>query len=145
MTMVAAILRHKGHEVIAVAPDAPVPEVTAVLRARGIGAVLVTDRLGQLLGIVSERDIVRSLAVRGAVTLEMTAAQLMTRVLTTATPGTTVEQAMRLMTENRVRHLPVLDGDRLAGMVSIGDVVKARIMEQEVEVDSLKAYISGAA
>jgi CBS domain-containing protein len=145
MTMVAAILRHKGHEVIAVAPDVPVPEVTAVLRARGIGAVLVTDRLGQLLGIVSERDIVRSLAVRGAVTLEMTAAQLMTRVLTTAAPGTTVEQAMRLMTENRVRHLPVLEGDRLVGMVSIGDIVKARIMEQEEEVDSLKAYISGAA
>lgn len=145
MTMVAAILRHKGHEVIAVSPDAPVPEVTAVLRARSIGAVLVTDRLDQLLGIVSERDIVRSLAMRGAATLEMTAAQLMTRVMTTATPGTTVEQAMRLMTENRVRHLPVLEDDRLAGMVSIGDVVKARIMEQEEEVDSLKAYISGAA
>ncbi|MGH7043788.1 MAG: CBS domain-containing protein [Acetobacteraceae bacterium] len=145
MTTVAAILRHKGHAVIAVAPDAFVPEITGVLRTHGIGAVLVTDRLDQMLGIVSERDIVRSLAARGAVTLGMTAAQLMTRVLTTATPATTVEQAMRLMTENRVRHLPVLDGTRLAGMVSIGDVVKARIMEQEQEVDSLKAYISGAA
>jgi CBS domain-containing protein len=145
MTMVAEILRHKGNEVIAVEPDALVPEVTEVLRMRGIGAVLVTDRRDHLLGIVSERDIVRSLAVRGASTLNMTAAQLMTRVLTTATPATTVAGAMRLMTDNRVRHLPVLDDGRLAGMVSIGDVVKARIMEQGEEVDSLKAYIAGAA
>lgn len=145
MTMVATILRHKGNEVIAVAPDASVPAVSEVLRARGIGAVLVTDRLGQMLGIVSERDIVRSLAARGATTLNMTAAQLMTRVLTTVTPATSVEEAMRLITVNRVRHLPVLDGERVAGLVSIGDVVKARITEQEQEVDSLKAYIAGSA
>jgi len=145
MTMVAAILRHKGNEVIAVAPDATVPAVTTMLRTRGIGAVLVTDRLDQMLGILSERDIVRSLAACGATTLEMTAAQLMTRVMVTATPATTVEQAMRLMTEHRVRHIPVLDGTRVVGLVSIGDVVKARIMEQELEVDSLKAYISGVA
>ena len=145
MTMLAAILRHKGNEVIAIPPDAAIPTVTELLRARGIGAVLVTDRLGQMLGIVSERDIVRSLAARGADTLGMSAAQLMTRVLTTATPSTSVEGAMLLMTENRVRHLPVLEDGHVVGLVSIGDVVKARIMEQEQEVDSLKAYISGAA
>ncbi|MDE2583109.1 MAG: CBS domain-containing protein [Rhodospirillales bacterium] len=145
MTMVAAILRHKGNEVIAVAPGASVPEIAEVLRARGIGAVLVTDRLKQMLGIVSERDIVRSLAARGAATLEMTAAQLMTRVMTTVTPASTAEQAMRLMTEHRVRHLPVLEQDHVVGLVSIGDVVKACMMEQEQEVDSLRAYIAGAA
>jgi CBS domain-containing protein len=143
MTMIAAILRHKGNEVIAVSPDAPIPAVAEVLRARAIGAVLVTDRLDQMLGIVSERDIMRSLAARGAATLDMTAAQLMTEVRTTVTPATLVGEAMRLITENRVRHLPVLEGDRVVGLVSIGDVVKARIMEQEMEVDNLKAFIAG--
>lgn len=145
MTMVAAILRHKGHEVIAVNPAATIAEVAEVLRARRIGAVLVTDSLGQLLGIVSERDIVRSMAAHGATTLERTAAQLMTRVVVTASPSTTIPEAMRLMTEHRVRHIPVLDNGMLVGLISIGDVVKARIMEQEQEVDSLKAYIAGAA
>ena len=145
MTMVAAILRHKGHEVIAVNPAATIAEVAEVLRARRIGAVLVTDSLGQLLGIVSERDIVRSMAAHGATTLERTAAQLMTRVVVTASPATTIPEAMRLMTERRVRHIPVLDNGGLVGLISIGDVVKARIMEQEQEVDSLKAYIAGAA
>ena len=145
MTMVAAILRHKGNEVITVRPDVPVPAVAEQLRARRIGAVLVTDEQGRMCGMLSERDIVRSLAVCGAETLAMTVAQLMTEVRITATPATTVEEAMRLMTEHRVRHIPVLESDRLVGMVSIGDVVKARIMEQEQEVDSLKAYISGAA
>lgn len=145
MTMVAAILRHKGHEVIAVTPAATIAEVAEVLRARRIGAVLVTDSLGQLVGIVSERDIVRSMAAHGATTLERTAAQLMTRVVVTASPATTIPEAMHLMTEHRVRHIPVLDNGGLVGLISIGDVVKARIMEQEQEVDSLKAYIAGAA
>ncbi len=145
MTMVAAILRHKGNEVFTVRPDVPVPAVTERLRTWGIGAVLVTDPQGGMHGILSERDIVRSLATCGAETLAMTAAQLMTEVRITATPATTVEEAMRLMTEHRVRHIPVLEAGRLVGMVSIGDVVKARIMQQEQEVDSLKAYISGAA
>ena len=145
MTMVAAILRHKGHEVIAITPAATIAEVTEVLRARRIGAVLVTDSRGQLLGIVSERDIVTNMAAHGAATLGRTAAQLMTRVTVTATPATTVPEAMRLMTEHRVRHIPVLENGGLVGLVSIGDVVKARIMEQEQEVDSLKAYISGGA
>ena len=144
MTMVAAILRHKGHEVIAGSPAATIAEVAEVLRARRIGAVLVTDSLGQLLGIVSERDIVRSMAAHGAATLERTAAQLMTQVVVTATPGTTVPEAMHLMTEHRVRHIPVLDNGRLAGLVSIGDVVKARIMHQDTVVESLTAYVSGS-
>ena len=98
-----------------------------------------------MLGIVSERDIVRALANNGATTLSMTAGQLMTRALTTATPATTVNQAMTLMTAGRFRHLPVLDHGRLVGIVSIGDVVKSRILQQEQEVDSLKAYVTGAA
>ncbi|MBV8704420.1 MAG: CBS domain-containing protein [Acetobacteraceae bacterium] len=142
---VAAILRHKGREVFTIHPSATAMEVADVLLQKGIGAVLVVDEARQLLGVVSERDIVRSLSANGAATLEMTAGQLMTRALQTASPQTTIIEAMRKMTAGRFRHVPVLDNGELVGLVSIGDVVKARIMEQEEEVDSLKAYIAGAA
>jgi len=142
---VAAILKHKGHQVTTVVPTASIAEVAAVLATHRIGAVLVMDRAEQLLGIVSERDIVRSLAANGGHTLEMTAGQLMTRALQIASPDTTVEEAMHMMTEGRFRHLPVIDHGRVAGLISIGDVVKARIMQQAHEVDSLRAYVAGAA
>jgi CBS domain-containing protein len=142
---VAAILRHKGREVFTVHPSATIAEVADVLMQRGIGAVLVVDEARQLLGVVSERDIVRGLSANGAATLEMTAGQLMTRPLQTASPQTTIIDAMRKMTVGRFRHVPVMENGDLVGLVSIGDVVKARIMEQEEEVDSLKAYIAGAA
>ncbi len=142
---VAAILKHKGHEVISVAPTATIAEVSRVLTDRRIGAVLVLDVEDQLLGIVSERDIVHSLAANGSRTLDMTAGQLMTRVVRTVTPRTTVLEAMTTMTAGRIRHLPVVERSRLIGMISIGDVVKARIMQQDHEVDSLRAYVAGAA
>ena len=103
------------------------------------------DTAHQLLGIVSERDIVGSLAEHGSRTLSMTAAQLMTRNLKTVTHATTLAQATEMMTHGRFRHLPVMDGDRMVGLVSIGDIVKARLSQQEQEVDSLKAYVAGAA
>ena len=142
---IAAILKHKGHEVAHVAPAATIAEVAQLLAARRIGAVLVLDAANQLLGIVSERDIVGSLAEHGRRTLEMTAAQLMTRNLHTATMATTVPQATEMMTAGRFRHLPIMDGNKLLGIVSIGDIVKARLSQQEQEVDSLKAYVAGAA
>jgi CBS domain-containing protein len=142
---VAAILRHKGHDVAAVRPTETIAEVVAVLSAKRFGAVLVRDAADQLLGIVTERDILHALASNGATTLGMTAGQLMTRELTTGTPATTVIEAMTMMTAGRFRHLPVLDHGRLVGIVSIGDVVKSRILQQEQEVDSLKAYVAGAA
>ena len=145
MTHISSILRYKGNETFSVPPDMTIAAVVRLLDQKRIGAVLVLDHTGVLLGIVSERDIVRSLAAIGARTLEMTAGQLMTRALTTATPQTTVAEAMRTMTTGRFRHIPVLDDGRLAGLVSIGDVVKARIMEQEEEVGNLRAYIAGAA
>ncbi len=142
---VAAILKHKGYQVTTIDPTAAVARVVEVLAEHRIVAVPVLDRTEQLLGIVSERDIVRCLAANGARTLEMTAGQLMTRALQVAHPDTTVLQAMAMMTVGRFRHLPVLDRDRLVGLISIGDVVKARIMQQESEVDSLKAYVFGSA
>lgn len=142
---VAAILQHKGRDVAGVPPTATIAEVTRLLSARRIGGVVVQDAAGQLLGILTERDIVHTLAAHGAQALEMSAAQVMTRNVTTAVPQTTVHQAMEMMTKGRFRHLPVLEKGRLAGIISIGDVVKARIMQQEAEVDSLKAYVAGAA
>jgi CBS domain-containing protein len=145
MTTVAAILKHKGYQVTTVSPTLTIDQVAGVLAEQRIGAVLVVDGTGPLLGIVSERDIVRCLAANGARTLEMTAGQLMTRALQLARPETTVAEAMARMTVGRFRHLPVMEHDALVGLISIGDVVKARIMDQEGEVDSLKAYVAGSA
>ena len=142
---VAAILKHKGNHVFTIDPTMTVPAISDTLTSHRIGAVLVIDRTGQILGIVSERDIVNSIATNGARTLEMTAGQLMTRAVHLAHPDMTVEEAMHKMTLGRIRHLPVVRNESLVGMISIGDVVKARIMRQETEVDSMRAYISGAA
>ena len=141
---VAAILHHKGHEVASVLPTALIVDVTRRLADHKIGAILVRDTAGQLLGIVSERDIVRCISRAGATCLEMTAAQLMTSVLFTVTPSHTVAQAMAMMSESRVRHLPVLESGKLVGLISIGDVVKALIGQQAQEVDSLRAYVAGS-
>ena len=140
---IAAMLRHKGYDVASVRPTVSIAEVARLLSGRRIGAVVVQDEQDHLLGIVSERDIVHALAANGAAALEMTAGQLMTRALRTATPQTTIEEAMTLMTAGRFRHLPVVEHGALLGIVSIGDVVKARIMQQDHEVDSLKAYVAG--
>lgn len=141
---VAAILKHKGDAVFSVRPEDLALDVAKVLAERRVGAVLVLDPDDQIMGIVSERDIARALAANGAGLLEMSAGQLMTRVLHTVSPSTTEVEAMEKMTANRVRHLPVLDDGALVGMISIGDVVKARIMEAERDVDALKAYVVGA-
>ena len=145
MSTVAAILKHKGYQVSTVDPTTQISEIAQLLSEHRIGAVLVIDKAEHMLGIVSERDIVRSLAANGGRTLEMTAGQLMTRAVHSAHPDTTVEQAMQMMTAGRFRHLPVLDHDTLIGLISIGDVVKARIMHQDSVVESLTAYVAGSA
>jgi CBS domain-containing protein len=142
---VASILKHKGNGVVTVDPTVRVGEMTRVLTENKIGALVVLDRADQLLGIVSERDIVKSIAANGPTALEMTAGQLMTRAPRVVRHDTSVADAMRMMTEGRFRHLPVMVDDRLAGMISIGDVVKAVIMQRETEVDTLKAYVTGSA
>lgn len=140
---VAAILKHKGNQVTTVDPTLTVARVLEVLCEHRIGAVLVIDESGQLLGIVSERDIVRCLAANGAGGLDRTAEQLMTRTLQVAHPGTTESEAMAMMTAGRFRHLPVMDRGSLVGLVSIGDVVKSLITQREHEVESLVAYVAG--
>jgi len=140
---IAAILKHKGSDVASVLPTTTVAAVASLLSGRRIGAVLVLDKSDALMGIISERDIIHGLASDGAAVLEQTAGQLMTRAVKTATPRTTVSEAMAIMTSGRFRHLPVVERDALVGIVSIGDIVKARMMQQEHEVDSLKAYVAG--
>jgi CBS domain-containing protein len=142
--ILAAILKTKGGSVVSVTPASRISDVIKVLAEKRIGAVLVCDEQHQLEGILSERDIVRTLADHASATFDMTAEQLMTRSLKVASPETTVAQAMEMMTDGRFRHLPVLASGKLVGLVSIGDVVKARLSQQEHEVDSLKAYVTGA-
>ncbi|MEI7713471.1 MAG: CBS domain-containing protein [Rhodospirillales bacterium] len=141
---VAAILKHKGNRVTTVEPSMTIAQVTTVLSEHRIGAVLVVDETTNLLGIVSERDIVRCLAANGAGGLAMTAGQLMTKAMQFAQPSTTEQEAMAAMTAGRFRHLPVVDRGGLVGLVSIGDVVKSVIAQREHEVESLVAYVAGS-
>ncbi len=140
--LVNTILKHKPPGYISVTSSTSISGVVDVLATKGIGAVLVVDH-GELVGILSERDIVRSLAHRAAQTLELTAAELMTHNPITATPETTTEQAMEIMTERHFRHLPIVENGKLTGLVSIGDVVKARIDQSQHEVDTLRVYVAG--
>lgn len=142
---VAAILKHKGSFVATAAPDRRVSDVVRELAERRIGAVVVTDAEGRVVGILSERDIVYALADHGTGALDRPAGEIMTAEVTTASLATTYDDAFRAMTEGRFRHMPVVEHGRLAGLVSIGDVVKARMMEQEAEVDGLRAYVAGTA
>ena len=142
--MISKILKNKGQEVVSVAPGDTVLAVARVLTERGIGAALVRDSAGGLLGIISERDIVRGMANQGQGTTQLPTERLMTRDLVTVTPRTSVAEAMELMTRRRVRHLPVLQDGRLVGLVSIGDLVKLRIDEAEHEAAELKAYVVSA-
>ena len=141
--VIANILKNKGGNILSVLPHAPVADVVQVLASHRIGAVLVVSGSGLLMGILSERDVVRSLAENGAGTLDRTASDLMTADVTTATPQTSVAAAMEMMTAGRFRHVPILEDGRLIGLVSIGDVVKAKIAASDDEVDSLRAYVAG--
>lgn len=139
---VAAILRHKAGPTATVTAAMTLADVATLLAERRIGAVPVTDG-STLDGIVSERDIVQCLARHGAAALDLPVSEAMSRSVQTATPATTVGQAMAVMTAGRFRHLPVMEDGRMIGIVSIGDVVKALLDQQANEVESLRAYVAG--
>lgn len=139
---VEQILRHKGTNVVSVSPSASVSEAIEVLDEYHIGAVLVNDEDGALKGILSERDVVRGLAQKGLDCLSGSVASLMTADVLTCEPTHSIDQIMALMTEKRIRHLPVMAQGELLGVISIGDVVKLRIEEVEHESDALRQYIS---
>ena len=138
---VAAVLRQKGADVVTVALSATVQEIAAIITSRRIGAVVVLAEAGRLGGIVSERDVVKALANQGEAALRLTAADIMTRDVITATPRTTLDEAMELMDTGYFRHLPVVEDGRMVGIISIRDAVRAHIQAQEQEVDSLKDYV----
>ncbi len=139
---VSDILRTKGGSIHSGTPDMTVGRAANEMTGRKIGSLLILDG-GSIAGILSERDIVRGLATFGAECLDGPVTQLMTRGVTTIGPGATIAQAMEIMTQGRFRHLPVLDDGKLAGMISIGDVVKYRLAEAAREVEEMQKYVQG--
>lgn len=141
---VAHILKQKGSAVITVSPADSVQSIVDTLARHRIGAVVVVDEAGAIAGIVSERDVVRAMAGDAGAVPTKSARDIMTARVRTCAPGDSEADLMQLMTENRIRHLPVVAEGRLAGMVSIGDVVKFRIEAIEREADQMKSYIASA-
>jgi CBS domain-containing protein len=138
---VSDILAQKGGLVFTVTPGTTVAQVAQQLSTRRIGSVLVMAGTDSIAGIVSERDLVLALAQHGAEALDFEVRQVMTRDVVTCHPDDLIEQVMGMMTDGRFRHLPVLDRGDLIGLISIGDVVKARLEETRHEAEALKAYI----
>lgn len=141
---VAQILNAKGRAVVTAGPGDTVLAVAQVLSAKKIGAVVIVDAQGRIGGIVSERDIVRAVASGGAQALEKSVKEFMTSSVKTCAPRDTESELMSLMTEHRVRHLPVVEAGKLGGMISIGDVVKHRIEAIEREAEEMKSYIASS-
>ena len=140
MMSVRQLLDRKGQEVFSIAPTAAVLEAIRMMAERHVGALLVME--GETLrGIVSERDYARKVILMGRSSADTPVRDIMTTPVLTVQPETTVEKCMQLMTERRVRHLPVTEGGRVIGMVSIGDMVKAVIAEQQQQIEQLESYI----
>ncbi len=141
---VAIILAAKGNDVTTTQPHRTLQEVAGILADRGIGAAIVTGGNGEVLGIISERDIVRAIGRQGDKVLGDAVSKHMTSKVVTITPDEPIEQVMEAMTAHRFRHLPVIHNGRLAGVVSIGDVVKHRLESIETEHRALREYIATA-
>jgi CBS domain-containing protein len=140
---ISDILRHKGSTVTTIRPTGLITELLAQLAEKRIGALVVVDGNDAVAGIVSERDVVRRLNERGADLLTATVADIMTTAVQTAEPGDDVDAVAERMTEHRIRHLPVCEGDTLVGIVSIGDVVSSRMRQLEQDRGQLEHYITG--
>ncbi|HEX8301290.1 CBS domain-containing protein [Sphingomonas sp.] len=140
---IAAILSGKGHEVVSITADRTVSEAVQLLAARRIGAVPVMGG-DAVLGIFSERDVIHGLEREGAGALDRRVSEVMTTPAITVAPGESILGALALMTQRRIRHLPVIDGGKCVGMVSIGDLVKHRIDRIESEAEAMRSYIQSA-
>ncbi|MDQ0011523.1 CBS domain-containing protein [Luteibacter jiangsuensis] len=142
MQQVKHLLATKGTAVFAVAPEAPVYEAIQQMAEKNVGALAVI-RGSELVGIVSERDYARKVILKDRSSRDTPVADIMTTSVVTVAPDASVDECMRLCTDGRLRHLPVLDGGRVVGMVSIGDLVKATISEQKETINQLESYIVG--
>jgi CBS domain-containing protein len=145
MSRISDVLRNKGSEVITIGPDAQVSTLLDILVGRNIGAVIVTEggsRDGAVVGIVSERDVVHCVHGHAGTLLDTAISEIMSTGVVSCTPDDEVDSLMRTMTERRIRHLPVVVDGKLLGIVSIGDMVKARIGELEEEREHLHSYLA---
>jgi CBS domain-containing protein len=141
---VAAILKTKGASVFTDLPDTPLSSIVSTLVKKKIGVVVICDEDGTLCGIISERDIVRSLAQDGPAMLENPASSIMTKDVQTCVPADTIATIMRQMSDRKFRHVPVVEDGQLCGIISIGDVVKERLQEIQSEADALRDYVTTA-
>ncbi|PYK97282.1 MAG: histidine kinase [Verrucomicrobia bacterium] len=139
---IGAILNHKGRQVYSILPDATVFEAIQLMAEKNVGALLVMSG-EKLVGMISERDYTRKVALKGKSSRETKVVEIISSPVVSVTPGHSVEECMRLMTGNRVRHLPVLEGEKLVGVVSIGDLVNWTISAQDAAIEQLKSYITG--
>ncbi len=142
MNLVSQLLDAKGHDVLSVSPDASVLDAIRLMAEKGIGALAVMQG-EKLVGIVTERDYARKVILKGRSSEGTPVRDIMTRDVTTTESGESVEKCMNLMTDLRIRHLPVVDDGRVTGIISIGDLVKAIIAEQQRAIEQLEHYISG--
>ena len=140
MKTVRQLLQAKGGQIYAIAPDARVFDALKLMAEKNVGALVVTEG-GRLAGIMSERDYARKVILLSKSSHDIAVREIMTEKVLTVQPGQTVEECMALMTEKRIRHLPVTDGERVIGMLSIGDLVKEVIAEQEATIKQLESYI----
>ena len=142
--IVNRILSVKGRDVATIEPNRSLSEAAKVLAERRIGALLVVDGHRPVSGVISERDIVRAVATQGAKALDEPVSRFMTGKVVTCTGETSINDIMELMTQQKFRHIPVVEGGQLSGIVSIGDVVKLRLEEVEAETQAIKEYIATA-
>ncbi|MDP4005857.1 CBS domain-containing protein [Methylobacterium sp. NEAU K] len=141
---VARILAEKGTSVVTVSPDKTLEDVIQILAEKRIGALVVAHADGSVAGVISERDIMRALAQHGGATFDAPVSAHMTTAVTTCGKSTSIEEVMELMTKGRFRHVPVCEGGRLVGLISIGDVVARKIASVEAEHQALRDYITTA-
>ena len=139
------VIRKKGRHVETISPQLSISGAVKQLAEQNIGALIVVNDQEELVGVVSERDVIRCLAGRGSRILNREVQEIMSRGVVTCGLNDTVSQAMKIMTDRRMRHLPVLDNGRLVGMISIGDLVKHRVAEIEFETRFINDYVSGTA
>jgi CBS domain-containing protein len=139
---VAAILKSKGREVVTTGPNTALLDIAEMLGKRGIGCIVITGADGKVVGIVSERDIVREVGRAGSKVLKEPVASCMTKSVVTCREADTIEKLMAEMTAHRFRHMPVVERGKLCGLVSIGDVVRMRIAETEMEAAAMREYIA---
>ena len=140
--LIAHVLRDKGGAVYTLAAEASLLEAAEALASKRVGAVVVTDENDAPVGVFSERDMIREIAEHGAASLTRSVGDCMSRHIVTAAPEESIDEGLARMTDRRIRHLPVTEGGRLIGIVSIGDLVKMRIMAVEAEAAAMQAYIA---